>query len=74
MALLDLLVHALQDRLLLDALDLLLLDDAAEAVVLRLAVAEVDATGNSELVSNGLLSFVAVVSGKVGLTLSRHNQ
>ena len=74
MALLDLLVHALQDRLLLDALDLLLLDDAAEAVVLRFAVAEVDATGNGELVSNGLLSFVAVVSGKIGLTLSRHNQ
>jgi hypothetical protein len=66
-ALLDFLVYAFEDGLLLDALDLLLLDDAAEAVLLRLAVAEVDSARNGEFVSDRFFGFVVV--GKVSVVV-----
>jgi hypothetical protein len=73
-ALLDVLVHALEDGLLLDALHLFFLDDAAEPVVLGLAVAEVDASGHGQLIPDRFFCLVSVVAGQVGLALSRHDE
>ena len=67
--------NALQDRLLLDALHFLILDDAAESIVLWFAVAEINTSGHGDLISDGFFGgLVAVVAGQAGLTLARHNQ